>query len=201
MFRQAIGHIYANSSIWQIKVSDPHVRVKRFVATTRRRSSACSSESSGAKGTVLSVLTYRECTECDRRGIEVAGLRAVELAQAADGAEPVTVYLDGLEAEALHRNPKKSAPAIRRLSEIQMVIEKYALTGDLAPGREMKPLDDGIWEFKVGDVRLYFYPYDDHPTVAAARVTNGFTRPGHGRHDAKHLRFAQRIRREDSGRG
>lgn len=132
----------------------------------------------------------------------------MELAQRTDRSEPAMTYINALEAQAATAgDTKKNRIAVRRLSAIQAVIETYSRTGKLDYGREIKQLDDVIWEFKAGDVRLYFYDRPGHSLVEAVRLTNGFHRPERrtnlmspfARHPGKELHYAHLIHREDAG--
>jgi hypothetical protein len=121
------------------------------------------------------------------------------MAQACDRSEPVLEYLGQLEREAVHRRPKRCEEALAKLADIQFLLERFVLRNDLEEGRQIKYLQEGIWEFKTADSRLYFYPFDEHPMVRAVRLTNGFPRDAPGRHATKHLNYAKKIRREDAG--
>jgi hypothetical protein len=107
-------------------------------------------------------------------------------------------YLDDLETEATAAaRPGRTSPAMTRLTNLHALLSAYCDGRTLDPVTELKPIDDGIWEFKAGDVRVYFYRNDTHPRLPAARLTNGFTKRWAGRHPPKHLRQALRVRGED----
>lgn len=151
------------------------------------------------KGTVLNVLSTRPCTECDRTCVQPGATYTVEAARRDNGDEPVLKFFGELIYDAMSGKGRNRDDATRRLADIAIVLERYAMTGYLEPERELKPLQD-IYEIKAGDVRLPFYYQHRHPVTPAVRLINGFIKHWPNRHPQRLIRFAQLIYREDKAR-
>jgi hypothetical protein len=108
-----------------------------------------------------------------------------------DGREPIEEFF----AEAL-KNPRM----VDRLAAIAIRFEEFARTGTLVVPDQLNDLGFGIWEVKAETLRAAFYYKEDHPSIRAVRLTNGFVKRQQ-RTPQKEIRFARKVREEDVQRG
>lgn len=90
----------------------------------------------------------------------------IEAALAADGVALADEYLAALEKSKKDRDQD-------HLTDIVLVFEEFARTGELIIPRELNELRDGLWEIKVGKARFPFF-YLAESAAGALRLTHWF---------------------------
>lgn len=100
-------------------------------------------------------------TKMERTVVSDGDYYLVEHAMRADGSEPAKKFLDLLDVGMVEireiTNPDEKQPGYKET--LLGVIFDFA-DGEYVPPRFYNFLNDGIWEFKSGDVRISFYDTD-----------------------------------------
>jgi phage-related protein len=93
----------------------------------------------------------------------------IEAARISDGSSPADEFLTALVSRRNFRDL-----GISRAADVAVRFEDFARTGNLLIPRELRELREGIWEIKVGKVRLPFFWLTEPYESRAVRLTHGF---------------------------
>jgi len=130
-----------------------------------------------------------KCWDCCRFLLEEGPKKRVEAAWDQNHEAQAIVFQKELgQGRARARNE-------RRLADLAIRLEDYCQTGTLRIPRQLNQLNDVIWEFKAGDVRLPFFEVPNS-TTGSVRATHGFIKQSE-KTPRHHINRAVGIRRED----
>jgi len=128
------------------------------------------------------------CPDCGRTVWEEGPRKRIEAARDRDGEEAFNAWVQSIVggSNAAHRE---------LLYDLAIRWEHYCKTGSLPVPRELNDLGDGIWEFKIGTLRVPFFAINDN-IQGTDRVTHGFIKRSR-KAPRPEIRRALAIRRED----
>lgn len=136
-------------------------------------------------------MSVLRCSDCGRPVLEQGRHHVIEAAFDSLGAWPSLEYLS--EYEKGNRRQRQA------YADVLIRLEDFAHTGTLIIPRELNELRDGLWEIKVGKIRLPFYYTPAPARCGTVRITHGFTK-NTDRTPLREIDRASGIRREDRKR-